>query len=253
MAQATKVRLDATSPFYAYVGAGDVAVEYVKKRYAESKERASKVAERSPKTLSAQARARVTERYEELVADVKELQAKAQSAFETRVSGVQDDAKALRARVEATLKELQDDATSLPQKAEARLKEYQADAQELRGRVEGRVSSLREAVTESYQDGVATYASLAERGKNVVADLRGKQAVPVVKGEVVEERTRTKTAPSKRATAGAKKSTARKTTTRAKAAPVQPAPVQPASEPVAPPEAEAPATPAPESDSSTEG
>ncbi len=98
MATTTKnkqFRIDATRPFYAAVGAGDLAIELARTATADVQARAAKV-DLEPKALREQARSIVTSRVEELQGDAK----KAQAAFEARLAELQDDAKALPERIE---------------------------------------------------------------------------------------------------------------------------------------------------------
>ena len=88
-------KFDATRPFYAAVGAGDLAVEFARSATADVQARAAKV-DLEPKHLREQAVTMVTSRVEELQDDAK----KAQAAFEARLAELQDDAKALPERME---------------------------------------------------------------------------------------------------------------------------------------------------------
>lgn len=87
---------DVTRPFYAVVGAGDLAVEYARTYATDVQARLSKV-DLEPKTLRDQALTVVTTRVEELTKDAKAAQAKLESA----VAELQADAKTLPAKVES--------------------------------------------------------------------------------------------------------------------------------------------------------
>lgn len=94
------LKIDATRPFYAVVGAGDLAVEHARsyaRTYAtDVSSRFAKV-ELEPKALRDQARTVVVARVDELTKDAKQAQAK----LEARVADLQADAKALPAKVES--------------------------------------------------------------------------------------------------------------------------------------------------------
>ena len=94
MAKATVLET-ATKPFYAYVGAGDYAVELVRKAAADVQ---SQVDEARKKGVVSYGRTEVTD----------------------RVDALAKEAKARQIKAESLLKELQADALALPKKAEAR-------------------------------------------------------------------------------------------------------------------------------------
>jgi len=91
---------NATRPFYAVVGAGDLAVEHARsyaRTYATDVSTRFAKVELEPKALRDQALTVVVARVDELTKDAKKVQAK----LETRVSDLQTDAKALPAKVES--------------------------------------------------------------------------------------------------------------------------------------------------------
>lgn len=100
-------KIDATRPFYAVVGAGDLAVEFARTYATDVQARIAKV-ELEPKALRDQARTIVVSRVDELAKDAKEAQAK----LESRVADLQAEAKTLPAKVESftneTVTELND-------------------------------------------------------------------------------------------------------------------------------------------------
>jgi len=71
MAKAPQFKFDATKPFYAAVGAGDLAVEKARAFATEVQDKVANV-DRDPKVLSERARTAVTARIEELQKDAKE-------------------------------------------------------------------------------------------------------------------------------------------------------------------------------------
>ena len=90
-----QLKIDATRPFYAAVGAGDAAVAFARTPPADVQTRVAKV-EHKPKTQRDQAVTLVSTRVEDLQGDAK----KAQAAFEARLAELQTDAKALPAKFE---------------------------------------------------------------------------------------------------------------------------------------------------------
>src|SRR5690349_13060630 len=88
-------KFDATRPFYAAVGAGDLAVGYARTAATDVQARFAKL-ELEPKALRDQALTLVTARVEELQSDAK----KAQTAVEARLAEIQGDAKDLPTRAQ---------------------------------------------------------------------------------------------------------------------------------------------------------
>jgi len=94
------LKIDATRPFYAVVGAGDLAVEHARsyaRTYATDVSTRFAKVELEPKALRDQALTVVVSRVDELTKDAKKAQAK----LETRVADLQSDAKALPGKVES--------------------------------------------------------------------------------------------------------------------------------------------------------
>ena len=117
MANAT-LRETATKSLYAYVGAGDKAVELVRK-YADE--------------LQTQVQGQVD--------DVRKAGVK--GTFGDSADALAKQAKTRQLQVENYLKDLQADARALPKRAEARLTEFQADAMELPKKAEARFTELQ--------------------------------------------------------------------------------------------------------------
>ena len=86
---------DPTRPFFAAVGAGDLAVALARTAATDVQSRVAKV-ELEPATIRTQAVSLVSSRVEELQGDAK----KAQAALEARIVDLQADAKALPAKLE---------------------------------------------------------------------------------------------------------------------------------------------------------
>lgn len=94
------LKIDATRPFFAVVGAGDLAVEHARsyaRTYATDVSTRFAKVELEPKALRDQALTVVVSRVDELTKDAKKAQAK----LETRVADLQSDAKALPGKVES--------------------------------------------------------------------------------------------------------------------------------------------------------
>ena len=106
MAKTKQFKLDPTRPFYAVVGAGDLAVEYARTAATDVQARFSKV-DLEPKALGDQARTVVASRIDELAEDAK----KAQSKLGARVADLQTETLALPGKVEAYVNETAATAT----------------------------------------------------------------------------------------------------------------------------------------------
>jgi uncharacterized coiled-coil protein SlyX len=101
MATKTKApKFDATRPFYASVGAGDLVAGFALTTAGDVQARFAKL-DLEPKALRDQAVTLVTARVEELQADAK----KAQSAVEARITELQGDAKDLPVRAQKLVNE----------------------------------------------------------------------------------------------------------------------------------------------------
>ncbi|MGA9747417.1 MAG: hypothetical protein WBQ50_08185 [Nocardioides sp.] len=88
-------KFDATRPFYAAVGAGDLAVAFARTAATDVQASLAKV-ELEPQAIRAQASTLVSTRVEGFQGDAK----KAQAALESRFAAVQADAKALPTKLE---------------------------------------------------------------------------------------------------------------------------------------------------------
>ena len=97
MPNTDQFKFDATTPFYAAVGAGDLAVNFARTAAHDVQTRISGL-ELEANALREQARTVLVSRVDELNKDV-------QARIEARVTALQADAKALPSRVEALLNE----------------------------------------------------------------------------------------------------------------------------------------------------
>lgn len=91
---------DTTRPFYAVVGATDLAVEYARHAVVDVQARIEKV-DLEPKVLREKARALVTSAVDELTDDAKQ----AQTVVESRMTELQGEAKTLPGKVEEFVSE----------------------------------------------------------------------------------------------------------------------------------------------------
>ena len=175
-------RFDATRPFYAAVGAGDLALELARTATADVQARASKV-ELEPKALRDQALTLVNSRVEELQGDAK----KAQAAFEARLT------------------ELQQDAKSLPERIEKLVNDYRAELNKT-------VSDYRAELNKTVEEFNKAYLELAGRGEDFVKRVRNQESTKQAKAAAGTTATKAKTASTqakksaKRTTSAAKKS-----------------------------------------------
>lgn len=90
------LKIDATRPFYAVVGAGDAAVEFARTYANDVSTRFAEI-DLEPKALRDQARTIVVAGVDELTKDAKEAQAR----LEARVADISADAKSFPGRVES--------------------------------------------------------------------------------------------------------------------------------------------------------
>jgi heparin binding hemagglutinin HbhA len=89
MAKTTQFKFDATRPFYAAVGAGDLAVAFARSTATDVQSRVSKL-DIEPKALRDQARSVVVTRVDELNKDAKALPAKVESYFNGAVADLNE-------------------------------------------------------------------------------------------------------------------------------------------------------------------
>jgi len=154
-------KIDATRPFYAVVGAGDLAVEFARNATADVQARFSKV-DLEPKALRDQARTLVTARIDELTEDAKEARTSAEKA-----------AKDAREAAEKAAKDAREAAEKRAKGARTQVEAY-----------------VNEAVAEVTE----TYGDLATRGRDLVARIRRQQATQDAKAATKSVTTKAKTA-----------------------------------------------------------
>jgi len=186
------IKTEATRPFFATVGATDLAVEVARQYVAD-------------------VQARVTAAQKKVAAyefDSKVLNAQAQSFAKSRVDLATKEAKDRQAKLEAKLNELQAELKDAQAKLEAKLNEFQTDAKALPAKAQSFLTDYVNDVTE-------TYADLVKRGEKAVAKLRKAEVKVDVEPKATKttvtaeaKSTATKKAPAKKAPA--KKTTAKK-------------------------------------------
>lgn len=160
------IKIDATRPFYAVVGAGDLAVEYARSYATDVQTRFAK-AELEPKALRDQARSLVVTRVDVLTKDAKVAQAK----LEARVADLQSDAKALRPMVESftteTVAELNEAYTDLAARGldlVNRLRKQQA-TQDAKAAGKTTVAKARTAKTQTVKSAARTTSAAKTSAK----------------------------------------------------------------------------------------
>jgi hypothetical protein len=168
-------KFDASTPFYASVGAADLAVETLRKAAEDF----------DGKAVAAQVREQFEELVEELVGETKKAQSWLEARFETGLEELQGGARSLPARVngfdpkeaaEAIQKRLaalqaalQEELKVLPKTAQDRFTALQTEVVSAGGRLESRVAELRGGVNKTVEEQVE---ELATRGRNYVAKRR---------------------------------------------------------------------------------
>ena len=198
-------KIDATRPFYAVVGAGDLAVEYARNATADVQARFGKV-ELKTKALRDQARTVVT----------------------TRIDGLTEEAKGARSTVENRVKDARTSAEQAAKDARATVE----------SRVKGARSQVETYVNEAVAEVTGTYGDLAGRGQKLVARVRGQQAAQDAKAA-------TKTATAKAKTAKTQTSKAAKSTASTARRPRSRPPPRPRRPPAPPRAAPRPPAPRP--------
>lgn len=194
MAQTTTT-FDATKPFYAFVGAGDAAVELLLKAAGDVQERLHETDfDELPNRVVAQTRSEIDSRIDELVREAKKAQrtlearyhelsgdirGELQGGLQGRITRLQGDAKSLSTKAQGHFSDAQGRITHLPEDAkeltkqlEGRLAELQSELSKLPGQLEAQVAELRKELHKSVGSQQDLYTELAERGRAVVAKLR---------------------------------------------------------------------------------
>ena len=139
----TPFSFDATKPFFAWVGAAELAVEKLR-------ETATDVQERDIRAYAAQVGTQLSEAFDELVEEL------------------QDELGTLPKRLESLI----EDARDLPKAAQTRIEGLQAEAKGFRGRVETVVEAQRSTLADLAEEYVEAFEELAVRGRAFVAKLR---------------------------------------------------------------------------------
>ena len=119
------IKTEATRPFYATVGATDLAVSAARAYLTEVQSKVADVQKKiesfefEPKNLNAKAQTVVTSRVDSVTSTVTKEAKERQAKLEARLAELQAEAKKAQARFEAQVAELQGDAKALPAKAQA--------------------------------------------------------------------------------------------------------------------------------------
>lgn len=117
------IKSEATRPFYATVGATDLAVEVARQYAAEVQAKVADVQKKvqgidfEPKNLNKQAQTVVSSRVENVTKEAKDAQAK----LEAKLAELQAEAKKAQAKFEAQVAELQAEAKRSPPRRRASL------------------------------------------------------------------------------------------------------------------------------------
>ena len=157
----TPPKFDATKPFYAWIGAAELAVEKLR-------ESAADVQERDLKAFAGQVGAQFSKSFDDLVEELqKDLESLPRNA-QARLEKLPQELKALPKRLES----LVEDARDLPKSAQARLGELQGEAKAFRGRFETLVEAHRSTFADFAEEYVEAFEELAVRGRSFVAKLR---------------------------------------------------------------------------------
>lgn len=167
---AIQSKFDATKSFYAYVGAGDLAVEKLRKVATDLHGRLEDVRGRGVSDT-------VVGRLDALSKDAKEAQTKIEGRFAELQTELPKQAearfaelKALPDRLEALLQELQTD--ELTAKAQKTAAELQNEAKSLLSKFEAKAGELRAELNETLTEQAGVFADLATRGESRIAKLR---------------------------------------------------------------------------------
>jgi hypothetical protein len=198
---------DATRPFYAAVGAGDLAVALARTATADVQSRAAKV-DLEPKVLRDQALTLVSSRVEELQGDAKKVQA----AFEARLAELQADAKSLPERIERLVNDYRAELNKT-------VEEFNKAYLELAGRGESFVKRVRSQ--ESTKQAKAAAGTTATKAKTASTQAKKSAKSTTTTAKKSAERTTSAAKKSAKPATSSAKATgtaAKKTATAAKKA-----------------------------------
>jgi heparin binding hemagglutinin HbhA len=177
----TPFNVDATKPFFAWVGAAELAVEKLR-------ETAADVHERDIRAYATQVGTQLSEAFDELVEELHDELGTLPRSAQERLGKLPSELKALPKRLESLI----EDARDLPRAAQARLEGLQAEAKGFRGRVETVVETQRSTFADLAEEYVEAFEELAVRGRAFVAKLRddsisGDVEIIVPDAEVVKD------------------------------------------------------------------
>ncbi len=201
-------------PLYAYVGAADYTVEYVRETVADVQKRFAAVQKDVQKNVK------------DFDFEPKALRDQATTVVSTRVDALSKDAKARRAAVEARVSELQSDAKARATKLQTTVNEGVNTASETyvelakRGettikRLRGDLAGVLDEAADSIEDGIEAIADAVDSPKTKGA--KKSSARKSAAKSTSQAATTAKQAPAKKATA-AKQTASKKATTAKKAA-----------------------------------
>ena len=155
---------DASKPFYAWIGAGDLALARVRKAAGDlTSHLASQVDEVRAHVLDA---ARGTR------GAARQAQARVLEQLGARLDELSQEARDSQTKVESRIAELQAEALGFPQQAQSRVEEVQAEVRALVERFEARAVELREQLAAASREQLEAYDRLATRGETVVSRAR---------------------------------------------------------------------------------
>ena len=196
-------KIDATRPFYAVVGAGDLAVEYARNATADVQARFGKV-ELEPKALRDQARTVVTARLDGLTEDAKEARTQVETRAKEARTQVETRAKEARTQLEsyvneavAEVTETYGDLATRGRDLVARIRRQQA-TQDAKAATKSTVARAKSARTQT------TKSAKASAGTTKAAGKSASQSAKKTAGTAKRSTKATTTSAKKAASASAK-------------------------------------------------
>lgn len=161
----SRSKFDATKPFFAWVGAADLAFEKLRASAAEAQER-------DLKAYAAQVGTQLSEAFDQLVEELQGDLGALPKTAQARLEKLPSELKALPKRVESLVEDLQKEARDLPKSAQGRFGKLQSDATALGERIETVVEAQRSTFADLAEEYVEAFEELAVRGRAFVAKLR---------------------------------------------------------------------------------
>ncbi len=151
-----QLRIDASRPFYAVVGAGDLVVEYARHAATDVQTRVKGV-ELEPKALRDQARTLVVSRVDELQAEAKALPSKAQALVNEYVADLNESV--------SELNEAYVDLAARGRTLVTRIRRQQAtqDAKAAAGTTKAKAKTARTQTTKSAKKSTSTAKTAAKK------------------------------------------------------------------------------------------